>query len=126
MKSYNEQKDVAQWEPLDPTFLIQCLDEAVAARNMEFTSAEEIEWLRASLKEIDKALIVEAGDLSSVCYYFVRASKPNEPGSDWQFAKNINVYGWAEIHFDVLKDGRLGGAEVWSLDFYHRLPRSRF
>ena len=45
--------------------------------------------------------------------YFVSAERPNQPGSEWQFAENIVLEHETEgtIVLDVLKDGRIGGIE---------------
>jgi uncharacterized protein YuzE len=45
--------------------------------------------------------------------YFVSAERPNQPGSQWQFAENIVLEHTTEgtIILDILKDGRIGGIE---------------
>lgn len=49
-----------------------------------------------------------------VYYYFVDSSRPNERGSKWQHQTCINIYGdEADLFFDILKDGEIGGVEVW-------------
>jgi hypothetical protein len=48
------------------------------------------------------------------CYYnYVDDSNPNQTGSEWQHQDCINIYvAGADLIFDLLKDGRIGGVEV--------------
>jgi hypothetical protein len=45
--------------------------------------------------------------------YFVDNTKPNEPGSEWQFAENVVLESPVDgdVILDVLKDGRIGSLE---------------
>ncbi len=49
--------------------------------------------------------------------YFVDSSRPNKPGSEWQFDRNVTLdhpeLGY--IVLDILKDGRVGGIEYLGL-----------
>jgi hypothetical protein len=44
---------------------------------------------------------------------FVVSDVPNQPGSEWQFARNVHLHDPAHGHLvlDVLEDGRVGGVE---------------
>lgn len=51
--------------------------------------------------------------------YFVSASRPNEPDSEWQFQENVVLEHPVEgtIVLDILRDGRIGGIE-----FINQIP----
>jgi hypothetical protein len=91
-------------------------------RPMSHTTSYDPDWLVALLRtqrpdyprvaeamaKCRKALATEPGYIT-----FVNPSRPNLPGSEWQFDGNIDVSdpvrGW--IVFDLLNDGRIGGVE---------------
>jgi hypothetical protein len=49
------------------------------------------------------------------CYVrFVDSARPNQPGSQWQFDRNVTLEDTeaGDVIVDVLKDGRIGGIEL--------------
>ena len=48
--------------------------------------------------------------------YFVDSRRPNQPGSEWQFDRNVTLQDpkRGRIVVDLLKDGRVGGLEFKS------------
>jgi hypothetical protein len=56
---------------------------------------------------------------------FVDPECPNQPGSEWQFDRNVSLHHpeHGQVVLDVLKDGRIGGLEF--LDRLSRCPTSR-
>ena len=53
--------------------------------------------------------------------YFVSGSRPNDPGSEWQFLESVVLEHPSEgtIVLDILRDGRIGGIE-----FLNQIPSS--
>ncbi len=82
-------------------------------------------WLVELAKKThpDKPRVAEALAQCTKCarenekyIYFVIPARPNEPGAEWQFKENIILEHPTEgdIVLDVLRDGRVGGAEFLS------------
>ena len=84
--------------------------------------AYDLAWLRnevLSRSPDDAGLLaaVEAAGepltVGAAYVLFVSAANPNQPGSDWQFARNV-VFDDTDrgmVVLDLLQDGRLGGIE---------------
>ena len=86
------------WELYDPMCLILLAQE----------QCPEEEWLIHSLSTCTRCIP------SSIAYvYFVNPENPNQPGSEWQFERNIHLYHSKEGHIvlDILSDQRIGGVE---------------
>ena len=89
------------WDPFDPTWLVHL---AEANRPGERQIAQSLAQCRRCCQR-------------SVAYwYFVDASNPNRPGSEWQFDRNVLLEDreLGRLVLDVLKDGRIGGVEFLS------------
>ena len=50
---------------------------------------------------------------SKAYIHFVHPASPNQPGSEWQFDRNVSLHHPLDGHvvLDVLTDGRIGGLE---------------
>ena len=84
-----------EWKPYDPSWLV-----VIAKRER----AKEI-WLIEALARCIRAWV----ECKSYIY-FVDATNPNQPGSEWQFKKNILLDN-GRLVLDVLEGGRIGGVE---------------
>ncbi len=87
-----------RWEPFDPTWLADLVADQKPGES------------RLALALRDCRLVFKR----SVAYwYFVDASNANQPGSPWQFARNVILESQehGQLVLDVLKDGRVGGVE---------------
>ena len=89
------------WRPYDPKWLADLA-----------CQAPEDPWLREALL---RCTLAEGPD-EGLYIHFVDPSRPNEPGSDWQFRRNIilehPVHG--ELVLDILEGDRVGGVEFLS------------
>ncbi len=92
-----------RWKAYDPSWLV------AAAREQ----APEEPWLAEALAKCTRCLTE-----SDRYVHFVDPRRPNQPGSEWQFERNVlletSTHGLVAI--DVLTDNRIGGVE-----FYDRL-----
>jgi hypothetical protein len=88
------------WNPYDPSWLLQLAHDQVP----------EEAWLAEAL-----AKCTQARSAGSAYVYFVDNSRPNKPGSDWQFERNIVLFHptEGEVIVDVLQGQRIGGVELW-------------
>jgi hypothetical protein len=88
-----------EWKPYDPTWLVEAVSRCCPDRA----------WLRDALSKCTMA-----GQKSKAYIYFVDASNPNKPGSQWQFEENIVVDDpiHGELVLDILKGRRVGGVEI--------------
>jgi len=86
------------WEAYDPSRLVRLAREQLAE---EPAIAEALAKCSRSRRE------------SKAYVHFVDPSRPNEPGSDWQFDRNVFLTDpeRGDLVLDVLKDGRIGGVE---------------
>jgi hypothetical protein len=84
-----------KWEAYDPTWLVD-----IAKRERATDT-----WLIEALARCTRAWIS-----CKSAIYFVDVTNPNQPGSEWQFKKNI-LLNDKRLVLDVLKDGRIGGVE---------------
>ena len=100
-----EKQQDPQWEPYDPSWLV------VLAQEQQ----PEEEWLAQAL-----ANCISAQKPRPPYIYFVDSKNPNQPGSSWQFKRNILLQSPTEglIALDILKGNRVGGVE-----FYERLKK---
>ena len=87
-------------------------------RRTPYDTSELVELARRTLPEqlwVADALARCSDALVATPYhvYFVDSSRPNEPGSEWQFRENVVLESPTEgdIILDVLKDGRIGALE---------------
>ena len=89
---------INNWENYDPSWLVE------AAK----IYAVEYPWLIDALEKC-----IKAKKRNNLYTYFVDASKPNEPGSEWQFQENIILENTpeGEIAIDIIKNNRVGGIE---------------
>lgn len=89
------------WKPYDPTWMVDLAREQ---------SADE-PWLTDALARCTRAM--EDG---RAYLYFVDPIAPNEPGSDWQFDKNLTLEHPREgtLVLDILTGRRVGGIEFIS------------
>lgn len=87
-----------QWEPHDPAWLVRLAVEQLP-REPQISGA-----LRQCRRRRKRSIAY---------WYFVDSTRPNQPGSEWQFARNIELDGGelGPLILDVLKDGRIGGVE---------------
>jgi hypothetical protein len=86
------------WETYDPTWLVEL------ARKQLPEQTALIEAL-ANCTRVWKR--------TPTALYFVDPTRPNVPGSEWQFADNYIVdSARGEVSIDVLEDGRVGGIEI--------------
>jgi hypothetical protein len=99
---------VMSWIPYDPTWLVR----------LATLHAPEEPWLAEALAKCTRTFVDSHGD---DCLYFVDPSRPNEPGSEWQFVSNIILDNEPticpdrrDIVLDVLTDRRIGGLEFFS------------
>lgn len=85
----------AEWIVYDPSWLV------ALARDQEPRLVD-------SLAKCTKALVE-----SPAYIRFVPSDAPNQPGSEWQFDENVMLEDPERgiVVLDVLKDGRVGGAE---------------
>lgn len=90
-----------KWEDYDPSWIIK----ASEYRTKEYS------WLANALKQCTKAK-----EKSEYYTYFVDKSKPNKPGSEWQFQESITIENSPEgdIILDIIKNNRVGGIEFLS------------
>lgn len=87
------------WEPYDPSWLV-----AHARRQFPDEPA-----LAEAL-----AACTSARGVGSHTIHFVDDARPNQPGSAWQFDRNVTIEGteYGDVIVDVLKDGRIGAIEL--------------
>jgi hypothetical protein len=87
-----------EWEDYDPGWLVEL------ARTVE---AEE-PGLAAAFSRCARCSVE-----SEAYIYFVDPHAPNQPGSEWQFDRNVLLVSSVEgiVVVDVLADGRVGGIE---------------
>lgn len=85
------------WRPYDPTWLV------ALAR----TQLPEEPWLPDALAKCTKA----SGDIPQI--HFVNPHRPNRPGSEWQFERNLELEDpeHGMLVLDVLKGNRIGAVE---------------
>ena len=71
---------------------------------------EEYPWSEESLT---KCILAKDG---GVYVHFVDSSRPNKPGSEWQFKENIVIEDTlrGDVILDVLTGNRIGGVEMFS------------
>lgn len=88
-----------KWEPYDPGWLV----------DLARASCPDEPWLQPN-----------ALSRCTFCYwdsrayaYFVAPTDPNQPGSEWQFEKNVLLEHPREgtLVLDILRDRRVGGVE---------------
>ena len=86
------------WEPYDPAWLVTLANEQYP---------EDPRYAEALARCTKRS--VESEGYS----HFVDPTNCNKPGAEWQFDENIMLESATEgmIVLDVLKDGRIGGAE---------------
>ena len=89
---------VDRWEPYDPAWLVE----------LARVQVPELDWLPAALAECTQCYW-----RSRAYVYFVDPTRPNEPGSSWQFQENIILEHPEQggLVLDILKGGRVGGVE---------------
>jgi hypothetical protein len=87
------------WEPYDPTWLVELAKEQVP----------EEPWLPDAISNCRRAW-----RRSAAYTYFVNPDNPNKAGSEWQFETNILLEHPSEgtLVLDVLKGQRIGGVET--------------
>lgn len=87
-------------EPYDPTWL------ADLARQQHPDRPE----LATALARCTSA---QWSDSRAYVYFVLPPESPNAPGSDWQIQENVRLEDAAagDIVLDLLRDGRIGGAE---------------
>ena len=96
-------RSVSLWEDYDPRWLVE------AAK----LQRPDLPWLAIAFGSCNRVLRRRHGD--DECLYFVDPSRPNEPGSEWQFADNVVIHAeeMAEcIVVDILTENRVGGIEL--------------
>jgi len=88
-----------RWQPYDPTWLVDLAKEQYPEQT----------WLHQALARCTKCL-----QESRAYIYFVSQERPNQPGSEWQFKRNVPLDSKKEgpLVLDVLEDGRIGGFEI--------------
>ena len=96
-----------RWQDYDPGWLV---------RLAQLREPEE-PWLAEALAKCTRARRSDHGD---DCLYFVDTTRPNKPGSEWQFVSNLILESDAticpddrDIVVDVLTDQRIGGLEFF-------------
>lgn len=94
-------ESLGEWVDYDPTWLV-----VEAAQR-----APERPDLQEALARCRRAKLV-----SEAYLYFEEASRPNEPGSSWQFEENVILESTPEgdLVLDLLKGNRVGGVEFLS------------
>ena len=86
-----------RWKKYDPQWLIELVKQQIPERSE----------IVAALEKCTRCF-----EESEAYIYFVDSANANEPGSQWQFQKNIVLESpEGEIVLDLLKDGRIGGVE---------------
>ena len=90
-----------EWEDFDPEWLAKLAEEQFP----------EEAWLPAALRKCVKHF-----KESKAYFYFVSPDNVNQPGSLWQFRRNIILHDKKEgdLVIDILKDNRIGGIEFLS------------
>jgi hypothetical protein len=83
------------WTDHDPTWLV------VLAREQQPDLADALSRCTTALVE------------SRAYIHFVPSKSANQPGSEWQFERNVFLHHpeHGRLVLDVLKDGRIGGVE---------------
>lgn len=89
------------WKSYDPTWLVR----------LARTSFPQDPWLAEALTTCTRAV-----QESRAYLRFVDATDANQPGSEWQFERNIVLEhpGEGDLVLDVLRGGRVGGVEFLS------------
>lgn len=89
---------VMKWEPYDPHWIVD-LAKAQYPDAPQFAAAI--------------ALCTRRSVESPAYSHFIDPTDANKPGAEWQFDQNIMLESETDgmIVLDVLKDGRIGGAE---------------
>jgi hypothetical protein len=87
------------WQSFDPSWLVELARE----------QHPDDKALHAALAECRQAQVQPA------YIRFVSGARPNQRGSAWQFGRNVALLDplYGEVILEVLKDGRIGGAELW-------------
>lgn len=91
---------VTGWTTYDPSWIIALAQEQLPDET----------WLPAALARCT------AAHRPTMAYVrFVSGANPNQPGSEWQFERNLILEHpeHGEVVLDVLRDGRIGGIEMW-------------
>lgn len=97
----------------DSGWILEVAAEAVELDPYLRSHPEIIEFLKARLPQTTPLFKRTYPDFpEKISFYFVDPASANKPGSQWQFKKNITIYGKADFIFDILSDDRIGRVEI--------------
>ncbi len=100
----------------DPDWLVQVIEDAIPCDPYLQNHPEVVTFLKTkipSLKLLYTRLNAD-GYEKNINFCFVDSKNPNQPGSQWQFKRNITIYGQAaDLIFDIMIDDAIGAIEIW-------------
>jgi hypothetical protein len=92
---------LGRWQAYDPEWLVHLAQE----------QHPDEAWLPEALRACTRAQ-----SESSYYIYFVPSHRPNQPGSAWQFERNLTLESeeHGDVVLDILKGNKVGGIEFVS------------